>query len=183
MTCSPGWTRTNNPPVNSRMLCQLSYRGSRPQTLARTGVATKSGRACERGLLRAAGRSDARGRFVAHLGLRLRQDGVRDRGDLRVVRVETRVVGVHPRDRPTDRTPAADHAQAETAQDRDAPLEHDARRDALTDQLEQEGGILHREGVRRPRLAERPDTGDSQAATLLVPGSVLDALPGELLDA
>ena len=26
--CSPGWTRTNNPPVNSRMLCQLSYRGS-----------------------------------------------------------------------------------------------------------------------------------------------------------
>jgi hypothetical protein len=31
LTCidgSPGWTRTNNPPVNSRMLCQLSYRGS-----------------------------------------------------------------------------------------------------------------------------------------------------------
>ena len=25
--CSPGWTRTNNPSVNSRMLCQLSYRG------------------------------------------------------------------------------------------------------------------------------------------------------------
>ena len=25
---SPGWTRTNNPPVNSRMLCQLSYRGT-----------------------------------------------------------------------------------------------------------------------------------------------------------
>src|SRR5947208_3325668 len=24
---SPGWTRTTNPPVNSRMLCQLSYRG------------------------------------------------------------------------------------------------------------------------------------------------------------
>ena len=24
---SPGWTRTSNPPVNSRMLCQLSYRG------------------------------------------------------------------------------------------------------------------------------------------------------------
>ena len=23
----PGWTRTNNPSVNSRMLCQLSYRG------------------------------------------------------------------------------------------------------------------------------------------------------------
>ncbi len=32
---SPGWTRTNNPPINSRMLCQLSYRGSRPQRLAR----------------------------------------------------------------------------------------------------------------------------------------------------
>jgi hypothetical protein len=26
---SPGWTRTNNPPVNSRMLCQLSYWGKR----------------------------------------------------------------------------------------------------------------------------------------------------------
>jgi hypothetical protein len=25
---SPGWTRTSNPSVNSRMLCQLSYRGS-----------------------------------------------------------------------------------------------------------------------------------------------------------
>ena len=25
---SRGWTRTNNPPVNSRMLCQLSYAGS-----------------------------------------------------------------------------------------------------------------------------------------------------------
>src|SRR5579875_2593815 len=24
---SPGWTRTTNPSVNSRMLCQLSYRG------------------------------------------------------------------------------------------------------------------------------------------------------------
>ena len=35
--CSPGWTRTNNPPINSRMLCQLSYRGSlvqRGETLA-----------------------------------------------------------------------------------------------------------------------------------------------------
>ena len=30
LSCSsPGWTRTNNPPVNSRMLCQLSYRGTR----------------------------------------------------------------------------------------------------------------------------------------------------------
>src|SRR6266576_450222 len=28
MLSSPGWTRTNNPPVNSRMLCQLSYRGT-----------------------------------------------------------------------------------------------------------------------------------------------------------
>ena len=29
LSCSsPGWTRTNNPPVNSRMLCQLSYRGT-----------------------------------------------------------------------------------------------------------------------------------------------------------
>src|SRR5690606_7094410 len=27
---SPGWTRTNNLPVNSRLLCQLSYRGRAP---------------------------------------------------------------------------------------------------------------------------------------------------------
>jgi hypothetical protein len=26
--CSPDWTRTNNPAINSRMLCQLSYGGS-----------------------------------------------------------------------------------------------------------------------------------------------------------
>ena len=25
--CSSGWTRTNNPAINSRMLCQLSYGG------------------------------------------------------------------------------------------------------------------------------------------------------------
>ncbi len=25
--CSPTWTRTKNPPINSRMLCQLSYGG------------------------------------------------------------------------------------------------------------------------------------------------------------
>ena len=25
--CSPIWTRTRNPSINSRMLCQLSYRG------------------------------------------------------------------------------------------------------------------------------------------------------------
>ena len=25
--CSPDWTRTNNPAINSRMLCQLSYGG------------------------------------------------------------------------------------------------------------------------------------------------------------
>ena len=36
---SPGWTRTNNPPVNSRMLCQLSYRGSLGQkSLAKLGL-------------------------------------------------------------------------------------------------------------------------------------------------
>ena len=27
---SPGWTRTNNRPINSRMLCQLSYGGPAP---------------------------------------------------------------------------------------------------------------------------------------------------------
>jgi hypothetical protein len=26
--CSPDWTRTSNPSINSRMLCQLSYGGS-----------------------------------------------------------------------------------------------------------------------------------------------------------
>ena len=32
---SPGWTRTNNPSVNSRMLCQLSYRGLAAAIVAR----------------------------------------------------------------------------------------------------------------------------------------------------
>src|SRR5206468_11903999 len=39
---SPGWTRTNNPPVNSRMLCQLSYRGTAPFG-ARSVAAARSG--------------------------------------------------------------------------------------------------------------------------------------------
>ena len=30
--CSPDWTRTSNLPVNSRLLCQLSYGGSREAT-------------------------------------------------------------------------------------------------------------------------------------------------------
>ncbi len=30
---SPGWTRTSNPAVNSRMLCQLSYGGSSTATI------------------------------------------------------------------------------------------------------------------------------------------------------
>ena len=37
--CSPGWTRTSNLSVNSRMLCQLSYRG--PYVCARPGAAGK----------------------------------------------------------------------------------------------------------------------------------------------
>jgi hypothetical protein len=28
--CSPDWTRTSNRPINSRMLCQLSYGGPAP---------------------------------------------------------------------------------------------------------------------------------------------------------
>ena len=29
LSCSPDWTRTSNPSINSRMLCQLSYGGKR----------------------------------------------------------------------------------------------------------------------------------------------------------
>ncbi len=35
---SPGWTRTNNPSVNSRMLCQLSYRGSLQRAIVARSV-------------------------------------------------------------------------------------------------------------------------------------------------
>src|SRR6185437_9191304 len=31
--CSPNWTRTSNLPINSRLLCQLSYRGLVRRTL------------------------------------------------------------------------------------------------------------------------------------------------------
>src|SRR6478736_3499640 len=37
---SPGWTRTNNPPVNSRMLCQLSYWGRRASVYPLTREST-----------------------------------------------------------------------------------------------------------------------------------------------
>src|SRR5437868_4441323 len=39
---SPGWTRTNNPSVNSRMLCQLSYRGRRRSMVAATGACRRA---------------------------------------------------------------------------------------------------------------------------------------------
>jgi hypothetical protein len=42
---SPGWTRTNNPPVNSRMLCQLSYRGTVCSAVANCSGAIWNGRA------------------------------------------------------------------------------------------------------------------------------------------
>ncbi len=41
---SPGWTRTNNPPVNSRMLCQLSYRGRQPRDCSHAFRAALAGR-------------------------------------------------------------------------------------------------------------------------------------------
>ncbi|MDX6363332.1 MAG: hypothetical protein QOC85_2342, partial [Streptomyces sp.] len=34
--CSPDWTRTSNLPVNSRLLCQLSYRRSSSPDWTRT---------------------------------------------------------------------------------------------------------------------------------------------------
>ena len=34
-TCSPGWTRTINRAINSRKLCQLSYRGPLPRRRGR----------------------------------------------------------------------------------------------------------------------------------------------------
>ena len=37
---SSTWTRTRNPPVNSRMLCQLSYRGSTVPIISKTGCAS-----------------------------------------------------------------------------------------------------------------------------------------------
>ena len=41
---SPGWTRTNNPSVNSRMLCQLSYRGrKRPEVYPARRVLSRNG--------------------------------------------------------------------------------------------------------------------------------------------
>ena len=57
----PGWTRTTNPPVNSRMLCQLSYRGRQPRDCSRAF----------RGALRG-GRRRA-GRTRAHASLRRRR--------------------------------------------------------------------------------------------------------------
>ncbi len=36
---SPGWTRTSNPAVNSRMLCQLSYGGSSIATITHRAAA------------------------------------------------------------------------------------------------------------------------------------------------
>lgn len=51
---SSGWTRTSNPPVNSRMLCQLSYRGRQP------GKCSRALRAPPRGLSTGGGSQFAR---------------------------------------------------------------------------------------------------------------------------
>ena len=79
---SPGWTRTNNPSVNSRMLCQLSYRGRsgaecsqtrrarvrwRAVDWRRDGRARPHRRTPARGRLLRAGRSTSRGRSYGSL--------------------------------------------------------------------------------------------------------------------
>ena len=97
---SPGWTRTNNPPVNSRMLCQLSYRGSRPQ--AQPEVSKEPGRRLNSDRVRR--RAPRCGRAQAPR---------RPRDDLRVVGVDARVVLVGPADLPAAaRWPAGDHGEA-----------------------------------------------------------------------
>ena len=59
------------------------------------------------------------------------------------------------------------------------PLEHDARRDPLPDQLEQPAGLLDREAVLGPPLAPGADLADPQDGGVLVPVGGLDLLPGD----
>ncbi len=54
-SCSPDWTRTNNPAINSRMLCQLSYGG-------RAGVTRALAESTARARASPAGTSDRGGR-------------------------------------------------------------------------------------------------------------------------
>src|SRR6476619_1492351 len=130
---SPGWTRTNNPPVNSRMLCQLSYRGSVQRAhISKVDVPVQIGLS-----LGGSGRPD----LLLGGG-----EGLPGRPlDLRVLRVDTGVVLEEPHHRPVAaRGPAGDHPHAAAALEGDVPLEDDARRHPLPDQLQQPARLLDR---------------------------------------
>src|SRR4051812_30135954 len=87
---SPGWTRTNNPPVNSRMLCQLSYRGS---------------------LLSDRHHSNREGWSLNQFGPRLLQGLAGERAHAGVVGVEALVVLHEPANLAPGGRPASDHVE------------------------------------------------------------------------
>src|SRR4051794_38670501 len=95
LLCSPGWTRSNNPPVNSRMLCQLSYRGSNSGKVSKPGAPPLN-------------------RSALGAALVLRRPEPRLGGDPhdRIVEVDTGIQLVAPPDLPvTAGGPSTDHAQ------------------------------------------------------------------------
>ena len=127
---SPGWTRTRNPSINSRMLCQLSYRGSvaAPKTSKRVGVREISA-------------TWVATRYERPVSLHL----VLSRVEGLPGGVSTNgLAGSMPSSysnattaRGPRRGAPGDHPHPAVALDGHVPLEHDGRGDPLADQLEE----------------------------------------------
>src|SRR4051794_16146763 len=157
VTCcyrSPGWTRTNNPSVNSRMLCQLSYRGSwSPHRLASRNEPLRIGQ--------------APASAHADVGLSGREGGLGGCAGERIGGVDTLVVLVEPLHLgASGRGTPGDHADAPSTAHRDVPGHQHAGRHPLADELEQPGDVLggglgQRHGVLGARLAPGAHLTDS----------------------
>ena len=148
---SPGWTRTNNPPINSRMLCQLSYRGSlEPAQISKRdrGVANREPPRRSASVEADVGPRPRPGRPRRPPGRR----GRRGRCPRRTRRPSC-----------TSRSPAGrpsgDHAYAAACRrSGTCRCEQHAGRDPLADQLEQPVGVVGatRRASARARAAARP---------------------------
>ena len=153
------------------MLCQLSYRGSRPQTLATRRVLAKS----------------STGRPAAHRSAGSPTSACACARARSATAATSGSAGSRPASYAciqaigsADRAAARDHREAELAAHGHPSLEDDAGGHPLADELQQEGRVLHLEGVRRPRLAVLPDLGDPEPESSCSQAASSTGLPRDL---
>ena len=163
-SCSPAWTRTSNPPINSRMLCQLSYRGSLRQR-----------QHCSNGERRA----------LNQFGPGVGQGGRDQGGDVRGRRGST------PPSYSTSQviSPPVGGRRAlirkprlpTTWTRRWSTIEAVTRSRTQLEQPDRPSRLGHREPVDRALLARPRHLGDLEDPLVGVPAGLVDALPGDPL--